>query len=171
MEDTFFAGGCFWGVQYYFDQVPGVLETTVGYMGGTTKKPTYEQVCSHATGHAEVVHVVFDSNAVTYTTLVQHFFRLHDPTQSNGQGPDVGDEYRSAIFYVGPTQKEIAEHVKCEVQLKFSQQIVTEIRPATVFYRAEAYHQKFAERTGRGVCHIPYRPLGEDVGLGMRSVR
>lgn len=159
MERAIFAAGCFWGVQYYFDQVPGVTGTTAGYSGGTTEDPSYEEVCSHTTGHAEVVLLEFDADKVSYETLVRHFFRLHDPTQLNRQGPDVGDNYRSAIFYVTHEQKEIAERVLAEVAPSYSVPIVTEISAAGPFYRAEAFHQKFAERTGRGICHIPYAPL------------
>jgi methionine-S-sulfoxide reductase len=159
MEQAIFAAGCFWGVQYYFDQVPGVVSTTVGYTGGTTENPTYEEVCSHATGHAEAVLVEFDTGKVSYETLLKQFFRLHDPTQLNRQGPDVGDNYRSAIFYVTDEQKEVAEKVVAGLQPKFDGQIVTEITPAGPFYQAEAYHQKFTERTGRGACHVAYAPV------------
>jgi methionine-S-sulfoxide reductase len=159
MEQAIFAAGCFWGVQYYFDQVPGVTGTTVGYTGGTTEDPTYEEVCSHTTGHAEAVHMEFDPAVVSYETLVRHFFRLHDPTQLNRQGPDIGDNYRSAIFYMNDEQKLIAEKVMEELQPKYDGKIVTEIVPVGPFYRAEEYHQKYAERTGRGMCHVEYAPL------------
>jgi methionine-S-sulfoxide reductase len=159
MEQAIFAAGCFWGVQYYFDQVPGVTGTTVGYTGGTTENPTYEEVCSHTTGHAEAVHLEFHPDQVSYETLVRHFFRLHDPTQLNRQGPDIGDSYRSAIFYVTDAQREVAEKVMEELQPKYDGKIVTQIVPAGPFYRAEEYHQKYAERTGRGMCHIDYAPV------------
>lgn len=159
MEQAIFAAGCFWGVQYYFDQVPGVTGTTVGYTGGTTEDPTYEEVCSHTTGHAEAVLVEFDASKVSYETLLKQFFRMHNPTELNRQGLDVGDNYRSAIFYVTDEQKETAESVIAELQPKFEDKIVTEITPAGPFYRAEAYHQKFTERTGRGACHIDYAPV------------
>lgn len=154
-----FAAGCFWGVQYYFDQIPGVTNTTVGYTGGTTENPTYEEVCTHSTGHAEAVEVVFDENVVSYETLVKHFFRLHDPTQLNRQGPDVGDQYRSAIFLTDASQRTVAEKVMTDLSVNYEQPIVTQIVPASVFYAAEDYHQKYAERTGRGMCHIPYEPV------------
>ena len=116
MQKAIFAPGCFWGVQYYFDQVPGVITTTVGYTGGHTKNPSYEDVCSHTTGHAEAVLIEFEEDMVSYETLVKHFFRMHDPTQLNRQGPDVGDSYRSAIFYFDEAQKQIAEHILDKVQ-------------------------------------------------------
>jgi methionine-S-sulfoxide reductase len=159
MQEAIFAAGCFWGVQFYFDQIPGVTSTTVGYTGGTLENPTYEDVCTHATGHAEAVLVEFDESKVNFEMLTRHFFRMHDPTQLNRQGPDVGDNYRSAIFYVTDVQKEIAEKVRDELQTTTEQPIVTQIEEAGPFYEAEAYHQKFAERTGRGMCHIPYEPL------------
>jgi methionine-S-sulfoxide reductase len=159
MEQAIFAAGCFWGVQYYFDQVPGVTGTTVGYTGGTTEDPIYEDVLTHATGHAEAVLLEYNADEVNYETLVRHFFRLHDPTQLNRQGPDVGDNYRSAIFYVTDDQKMIAENVRDELQAKYDGKIVTEITPAGPFYRAEDYHQKYTERTGRGACHVDYAPV------------
>lgn len=159
MEKAIFAAGCFWGVQYYFDQVPGVAKTTVGYTGGHTENPTYEQVCTHKTGHAEAVLIEFDPKKVSYETLCKQFFRMHDPTQLNRQGPDVGDNYRSAIFYLDDEQRQIAEQVKYESEPKFDKEIVTQIAPAERFYPAEAYHQKYTERTGLGMCHIPYAPI------------
>lgn len=158
-ERALFAAGCFWGVQYYFDQIPGVLKTEVGYSGGHTKNPTYEQVCSHTTGHAEAVLMEFDPALVHYETLVKHFFRMHDPTQLNRQGPDIGDNYRSAIFYFNNQQKQDAEQIKKATQPAWEQPIVTKITATTDFYPAEDYHQKYAERTGRGMCHIPYQEI------------
>lgn len=154
-----FAAGCFWGVQYYFDQVPGVLKTTVGYTGGHTNHPTYDEVATRKTGHAESVLVEFDPKKVTYKTLIKQFFRLHDPTQLNRQGPDIGDEYRSAIFYLDEEQHKIAVQVRNEMQQKLDKPIVTEISVAGPFYEAELYHQKFTEKTGLGMCHIPYAPV------------
>ncbi|HET9174204.1 MAG TPA: peptide-methionine (S)-S-oxide reductase MsrA [Candidatus Saccharimonadales bacterium] len=159
MEQAIFGAGCFWGVQYYFDQVPGVIKTTVGYSGGTLENPTYEDVCSHTTGHAEVVLVEFDTSKVTYPQLLKHFFRLHDPTQLNRQGPDIGDNYRSVIFYVTDAQRADAESAVEAAQAQYKNPIVTRIEPAGPFYEAEDYHQKFAERTGRGMCHVPYQPV------------
>lgn len=159
MQNAIFAAGCFWGVQFYFDQVPGVVRTTAGYTGGHTENPTYEQVCAHVTGHAEAVLVEFDPKQVSYEALCRHFFRLHDPTQLNRQGPDVGDNYRSAIFYLNQDQHLTAERVKKALRPEFEKPIVTQIVPAGHFYEAERYHQKYAERTGHGQCHVPYAPL------------
>jgi len=159
MEQAIFAAGCFWGVQFYFDQVPGVRMTTVGYTGGQLENPTYEDVLGHTTGHAEAVLIEFDAEVVSFETLVRQFFRLHDPTQLNRQGADVGDNYRSAIFYVTDAQKVIAEAVRDELAPKYEEPIVTEITPAGPFYQAEDYHQKFTERTGRGACHVAYAPV------------
>jgi methionine-S-sulfoxide reductase len=159
MAQAIFAAGCFWGVQYYFDQVPGVTKTTVGYTGGHTENPSYEAVCTHTTGHAEAVLLEFDPARVSYETLCQQFFHMHDPTQLNRQGPDIGDSYRSAIFYFDDEQFKTAEQVKKEVEPTFGKPVVTQIAPAGKFYEAEDYHQKYAERTGRGMCHIPYEPI------------
>lgn len=159
MERAMFAAGCFWGVQYYFDQVPGVIRTIVGYTGGHTQDPTYEQVCTHTTGHAEATLIEFDPAKVSYETLVKQFFRMHDPTQLNRQGPDIGDSYRSAIFYFDDTQKARAEQIKIAIKSQFENPIVTEITKASEFYPAEDYHQKYTERTGRGFCHVEYAPI------------
>ncbi len=159
MEQAIFAAGCFWGVQYYFDQVPGVTSTLVGYTGGTTENPTYEDVCYNQTGHAEALLIEFDASEVSYETLVRQLFRMHDPTQLNRQGPDVGDQYRSAIFYVTDEQKEIAEKVIADLAKNYEQPIVTEVTMAGPFYQAEDYHQKYTQKTGRGICHVAYAPL------------
>jgi methionine-S-sulfoxide reductase len=159
METAIFAAGCFWGVQFYFDQIPGVNTTTVGYTGGNTDNPTYEDVCRHDTGHAEAVKIDFDPGIVSYNTLVKQFFKMHNPTQLNRQGPDVGDSYRSAIFYFNNEQKAIAVAEMTLAEDDFSQPIVTQISQFSKFFEAEDYHQKYAERTGRGMCHIPYEPI------------
>lgn len=159
MEQALFAAGCFWGVQYYFDQVPGVLKTTVGYTGGHTKNPTYEQVITHTTGHAEAVLIDFDPKTVTYETLVKQFFYMHDPTQLNRQGPDVGDSYRSAIYVMSDSQRAMATRIRDRAGQEFGKPIVTEITAASKFYPAEDYHQKFAKKTGHGMCHLPYRDI------------
>lgn len=158
-QKVLLAAGCFWGVQYYFDQIPGVVATTVGYSGGHTEDPSYDQVATRTTGHAESVLVEFDPKKVSYQTLLKQFFRMHDPTQVGGQGPDIGPEYRSAIFYFDPTQHEAAVKVRNQTQEKLNKPIVTDIKPAGPFYKAEEYHQKFTEKTGMGACHIPYAPV------------
>lgn len=156
VEKALFAAGCFWGVQYYFDQVPGVVKTTVGYTGGHTENPTYDDVVTHTTGHAESVLIEFDPEKVSYETLVKQFFRMHDPTQLNRQGPDIGDQYRSAIFYFDQEQRKDAIQIRNKVQKEKDKPVVTQIEPVGKFYEAEAYHQKFTERTGLGMCHVPY---------------
>lgn len=159
-EVAIFAAGCFWGVQYYFDQVPGVVDTISGYIGGHVDKPTYEMVCSHTTGHAEAVKITYDPKIVSYKILLKHFFRMHDPTQLNRQGPDVGDNYRSAIFYADENQKKLAQKIIDELNSsEYKGAIVTQLEPLTRFWVAEDYHQKFTERTGRGMCHVPYKAI------------
>jgi methionine-S-sulfoxide reductase len=154
-----FAAGCFWGVQYYFDQVPGVVKTTVGYTGGHTKNPTYDEVATRLTGHAEAVLVEFDPKKVNYAALLKQFFRMHDPTELNYQGPDVGDEYRSAVFYFDQEQHKEAVAVRNDTQKRLDKPVVTQIAAAGAFYPAEAYHQKFSQKTGIGMCHISYAAI------------
>lgn len=151
-----FAAGCFWGVEKLFSELSGVLETTVGYMGGHVKYPTYELVSSGNTGHAEVVQVKYDPRVVSYEQLLDYFWRLHDPTTLNRQKYDVGTQYRSAIFYYNERQKEIAEKSKADFDRSgvFTQKAVTEIVPATHFYKAEEYHQDYYKKNGGPVCHI-----------------
>jgi methionine-S-sulfoxide reductase len=160
-QTAIFAGGCFWGVQFYFDQVPGVLQTEVGYTGGRTDNPTYEQVCSHTTGHAEATKITFDPAKVSFRTLLRHFFRIHDPTQLNRQGPDVGDQYRSAIFYTSEEQKTETEELLnlLSNSKEYDKPIVTKLEPAGTFWKAEEYHQKYTEKTGLGACHVDYAPV------------
>jgi len=158
-ETAIFAAGCFWGVQYYLDQIPGVLETVVGYTGGHAENPSYEEVCTGRTGHAEAVKVTYNPEQIDFETLLKHFFRLHDPTQINRQGPDIGTQYRSAIFCSTPEQREQVREAKRNLQATLGKPVATEIRPLMPFYEAEDYHQKFTQRTGRGMCHVPYEPL------------
>lgn len=162
VQKIILAAGCFWGVQFYFDQVPGVTETTVGYSGGKVPYPTYDAVCTGKTGHAEVVQVSFDADVIAYKDILRHFFRLHDPTQLNRQGPDMGTQYRSAIFYADHDQQAGAIQVRNEYQEVLGRPIVTEISALKAFYEAEPYHQKFSERTGIGMCHVPYEPLAKN---------
>lgn len=212
MRQAMFAAGCFWGVQFYFDQVPGVVSTTVGYSGGHTKNPTYEDVCYQNTGHAEVVLLEYDPQKVVdgavdasvkyvdneqqtephegstvkevmmpvtkrrtasvrdesgltglqsaaFRVLLRQFFYMHDPTQLNRQGPDTGDQYRSAIFTMNDIQTAIAQSVRDELQKESKEKIVTEITRAGEFYAAEEYHQKYTQKTGRGMCHKPYKNM------------
>lgn len=159
MNKVMFGAGCFWGVQFYFDQVPGVTKTLVGYSGGHTENPTYEDVCSHTTGHAQVVYLEYDEEKVSFETLLKQFFRMHDPTQLNRQGPDIGDNYRSVIYFYNSEQQKLAEKIRDETQNNFEDEIVTEIDKAKDFYVGEDYHQKYAEKTGRGICHVEYSPV------------
>lgn len=151
-----FGAGCFWGVEETFRKLPGVIETSVGYMGGQTEQSTYEQVCSDRTGHAEVLQLTYDPDKVSYEELLKVFWNSHNPTTLNRQGPDVGTQYRSAIFYHTPEQKEIAEKSKEELgeSGKWKAPIVTEITEAKNFWKAEDYHQKYLMKRGEDVCHI-----------------
>jgi peptide-methionine (S)-S-oxide reductase len=156
MEKATFGAGCFWGVEQEFGRIPGVVETAVGYEGGALEKPTYKDVCTDRTGHAEVVELTFDPARVGFERLVEAFFGLHDPTQLNRQGPDWGAQYRSAIFYHSPEQQATATAViaRLTAERKFSKPIVTEVAPAKTFWRAEEYHQKYLEKRGAVSCHI-----------------
>lgn len=156
MEKATFAAGCFWGVEATFRQLPGVKSTCVGYTGGKLENPTYQDVCTNRTGHAEAVEVEYDPAQVSYEQLLDVFWENHDPTQLNRQGPDFGTQYRSAIFYHSPTQQQAAQASKATLDKsgRFSRPIVTEIVPAGTFYLAEAYHQQYLEKRGLASCHI-----------------
>jgi len=156
MPKATFAAGCFWAVEAGFQQLPGVLATAVGYEGGTLSNPTYHDVCTDSTGHAEAVEIDFDPAQITYEQLLEAFFSLHDPTQLNRQGPDWGTQYRSAIFYHSPEQKTAAEAfiARLTQEKRFSKPIVTQVVPAEAFWRAEDYHQKCLEKRGMLSCHI-----------------
>lgn len=156
MEKATFAAGCFWGVEMTFRKIDGVISTLVGYTGGHTQDPTYDQVCSDMTSHAEAVEIVFDPDKVSYEKLLQAFWENHNPTTMNRQGPDVGSQYRSVIFYHNDRQKELALNHKEKLQLsgKYQRPIVTEILKASIFYKAEEYHQQYLEKRGLGSCKI-----------------
>ena len=157
MEKATFAAGCFWGVEETFRQLPGVLETAVGFMGGTATNPSYREVCGGRTGHAEVVHLEYDPSRITYDQLLDAFWNAHDPTTLNRQGPDVGDQYRSAIFYHTPEQEAAARASKERLDAagRFRRPIVTAIEPAGAFWRAEEYHQRYLEKRGAVACRVP----------------
>ena len=149
-----FAAGCFWGVEDAFRHVPGVVATAPGYSGGHTVNPTYEDVCTHTTGHAETVLVEYDPAKVSYDKLLTAFWMMHDPTQMNRQGPDIGDNYRSVVFTFDDEQARVAKASKEKEQPKHDKPIATSIEPMRVFYKAEAYHQQYSERTGDHSCPI-----------------
>lgn len=154
-----FAAGCFWGVEESFRTMPGVQSTRVGYIGGHTLNPTYQEVCGKNTGHAEAVEVVFDPSVVTYEQLLQQFWRIHNPTTLNRQGPDIGSQYRSAVYFHTPEQQAQAEASKQALAAsgRWREPVVTEITPASVFYAAEDYHQQYFMKRGMGgaACHVP----------------
>jgi peptide-methionine (S)-S-oxide reductase len=155
-EVATFAAGCFWGVEATFRRVPGVVGTRVGYTGGAVADPTYEMVCTDRTGHAEAIEVRYDPKRVSFEQLLDLFWTSHDPTTLNRQGPDIGAQYRSAIFYHSPEQRAAAEQSKASLEARhvFTQPIVTQIVPAEVFYAAEEYHQRYLEKRGLASCHI-----------------
>jgi peptide-methionine (S)-S-oxide reductase len=155
-EKATFGAGCFWGVETTFRNVKGVTDAAVGYSGGKTENPTYQDVCSDETGHAEVVQVEFDPTVVSYRQLLEVFWANHNPTTLNRQGPDVGRQYRSVIFYHTPEQRAAAEELKAELEKggRFRRPIVTQIEPAPAFYRAEEYHQRYLEKRGLSHCAI-----------------
>ena len=151
-----FAAGCFWGVESVFRTIDGVLDAPCGYIGGSTDDPTYRAICAGNTGHAEAIEITFDPEKISYRELVELFWRMHNPTQINRQGPDVGTQYRSAIFYHTAEQKLIAEASKVQLGQsgKFKKPIATTIIPASTFYRAEEYHQQYFEKNGQPACHF-----------------
>ena len=152
IDRMFFAGGCFWGVEHLFKQLEGVLDTRVGYMGGKRKNPTYEQVCTGLTGHYETVEVIFDPKKIDEELLVKYFFEIHDFTQEDGQGPDIGEQYKSVIFYTNERQREVAERIKDQLSQKY--RVTTQIKKASDFWLAEDYHQDYYAKTGKTpYCH------------------
>ena len=157
MEKAMFAAGCFWGVQASLDELDGVVRTTVGYSGGDTKDPTYNDVCTGRTGHAEVVLVEFTPGVISFEELLDHFWSIHDPTTINRQGPDVGSQYRSAVFFFSPDQERIARKRKDELDAseEYYGPVVTEITPSSTFYPAEEYHQRYFEKNPENIsCHL-----------------
>lgn len=151
--EAIFAGGCFWGVEHLMQKQPGVISVVSGYIGGTVDNPTYEQVCTKKTGHAEAVKITYDPSKVSYETLAKLFFEIHDPTQANGQGPDLGPQYRSEVFYLTPEQKAVAEKLIGQLKAK-GYDVVTKVTPATKFWPAETYHQDYYDRKGtEPYCH------------------
>lgn len=154
-ELAMFGAGCFWGVEHIFKDQPGVLDAVSGYSGGRTSNPTYQEVCEGNTGHVEVVQLTFDPSQTSYEQLVTIFFRLHDPTQVNRQGPDIGEQYRSVIYFYNDEQKQVAEAVKARRAPMYKKPIATTIEPARTFYKAEDYHQDYYVRTGKQpYCHF-----------------
>ena len=160
-KEIFFAGGCFWGVESYFSQIPGVYDVTVGYANGTTAHPTYEQVCSSATGHAETAHVVYDPELVGLKELTEHFFKIIDPLAVNRQGNDVGSQYRSGIYYTDPEDEAVLRAVLNEEQTHYTSPIQTELLPLTCYYLAEDYHQDYLVKNPNGYCHIDFSSLAD----------
>lgn len=153
-EQAIFACGCFWGAQYQFERIKGVLRSTVGYIGGEKENPSYQEVKAHTTGHAEATQVEFNPEQVSYTDLCKVFFEIHDPAQTDGQGPDIGPQYRSEIFYLNETQKQEAEAV-IDILRQKGHEVNTRLTPATTFWEAEDYHQHYYEKTGgEPYCHI-----------------
>lgn len=153
MEEAIFAAGCFWGVEYFFKKLPGVLKTEVGYTGGHTEQPGYEEVCKGNTGHVESIRVIYDPEKISYENLVRYFFEIHDPTQENGQGPDIGTQYLSIIFYYNAIQKQSAQILIKQLEAK-NYHIATKILPVRIFHRAETYHQDYYEKAGTTpYCH------------------
>jgi peptide-methionine (S)-S-oxide reductase len=155
-EIATFGAGCFWGIEAAFRRVPGVLDAAVGYSGGKTQNPSYQEVCTDTTGHAEVVQVTFDPEKLSYEQLLDVFWTIHDPTQVNRQGPDYGKQYRTAIFFHSPEQEAVAKKSKqaLEASGKLRRPVATEITPAGPFWRAEEYHQRYLEKRGAASCHI-----------------
>jgi len=155
MEKALFGAGCFWGVEEYFSNINGVTDTEVGYSGGNIKNPTYESVCNNNTGHVEVVKIIYNVSIISYKKLLDNFWQCHDPTTLNRQGPDIGEQYKSSIFYFTEFQQKLAIESKNRIQKNFANKIVTEIIKYNEFYKAEEYHQKYISKTGSR-CEVKY---------------
>lgn len=154
MNEIYFAGGCFWGVEEYFSRIDGVVETKVGYANGTKENPTYEEVCTGTTRHAETVYIRYDESVITLEELLQKFFNIIDPTSLNRQGGDIGNQYRTGVYYINEKDKNIIAKYMDEVQKNYKEKIVTELLPLSSFYLAEEYHQKYLKKNPNGYCHI-----------------
>lgn len=154
-QSIYLAGGCFWGTQHYFDCLPGVLETEVGYANGKTANPTYEQVKHENTGHAETVKVLFDGDAISLKALLEQYYKVIDPVSVNRQGGDVGVQYRTGVYYTDPAQEPVIKASLEKLQTRYAEPIAVELRPLAHFYTAEEYHQKYLEKNPTGYCHIP----------------
>lgn len=161
LREIYYAGGCFWGVEAYFSQIPGVYDVTVGYANGSTENPTYEEVCSHTTGHAETVHVRYDPNRVSLQTLTEHFFKIINPLSVNQQGNDVGDQYRTGIYYTEEGDLETLKRVMQAEQEKYTSPLAVELLPLTCYYLAEEYHQDYLVKNPGGYCHVDFSGLDE----------
>ncbi len=161
LREIYYAGGCFWGVESYFSQIPGVYDVTAGYANGTTENPTYEEVCRHNTGHAETVHVIYDPDLVSLQTLTEHFFKIIDPLTLNRQGNDVGIQYRTGIYYTDEGDVETLQSIMNAEQKKYDSPIVVELLPLTCYYPAEEYHQDYLVKNPNGYCHIDFSGLAE----------
>ena len=154
VKEIVLAGGCFWGVEEYMSRISGVVETKVGYANGTKENPTYEQVCSNTTGHAEAVYIKFDEKIISLEDLLNRFWRIIDPTLKNRQGPDIGSQYRTGIYYIDEKDLPIIEKTYNEQKEKYQVEIATEVEPLKVFYDAEEYHQNYLKKNPGGYCHI-----------------
>ncbi|MDR0827394.1 MAG: peptide-methionine (R)-S-oxide reductase MsrB [Desulfovibrio sp.] len=159
LEEIYFAGGCFWGVEEYFSRIPGVYSVTAGYANGKTENPTYEQVCSGKTGHAETIHIRYDRKIVSLKTLVVQFFKIIDPVSINRQGNDVGSQYRTGIYFTRESDKDVVESVMATVQKKYSNPLAVELMPLQNYYPAEEYHQDYLKKNPGGYCHISFESL------------
>lgn len=154
MKEIYLAGGCFWGVEEYFSRIPGVLKTKVGYANGNTKNPTYEEVCTGLTNHAETIYVKYDSDNLNLDTILSYFFKIIDPTVLNRQGPDIGTQYRTGIYYVDDSDRAVIDNFISHRQKDYKEKIVTEVEKLKVFYDGEEYHQDYLKKNPGGYCHI-----------------
>ena len=159
LRDIYFAGGCFWGVEEYFSRIPGVYDVTVGYANGTKETPTYQEVCSGRTGHAETVHVRYDPKTISLATLTEQFFKIINPLSVNRQGNDAGSQYRTGMYYVHEEDKAILTSVMAGVQKKYDRQLAVELLPLKNYYLAEEYHQDYLKKNPGGYCHINFESL------------